>query len=237
MLTTAKILELVHPQARVFFGFVMRFSWLFIIALTDQMLLRLLLSGSSRLLLHCLFPLQLFHLCSLAFLLFLLDALALFLLPSTLSLLLLLPFCLLFCRRSLRCLGFGLRHCLSLSLSLCSGPLFCFCGVLSSWLTFLWLSFLLAAAHSEYLRNMWCGVNSSGGCSEHGLQECVGLLWLVARDNLGRLDVDLLSGDAFRELDHFDQEANLRLLLRDGLRIQLGALEESLAVACGPTRG
>ena len=82
---------------------------------------------------------------------------------------------------------------------------------------------------------MWCGVDPSGGCSEHGLQERIGPLWLVASDNLGWLDVDLLPGDTLRELDHFDQEANLRLLLRDGLCVQLGALEESFTVACSPT--
>ena len=81
---------------------------------------------------------------------------------------------------------------------------------------------------------MWCGVDPSGGRSEHGLQERIGPLWLVASDNLGWLDVDLLPGDTLRELDHFDQEANLRLLLRDGLCVQLGTLEESFTVACSP---
>lgn len=120
MLTTSKVLELVHPQTRVLFGFLMRFSWLLLFTLTDQMLLRLLLSGAPRLLLHCLLPLHLFHLCSLALLLFLLDALALFLFPSTLSLLLLLSFGFLFRCCSLCCFSFRLGHCLCLScLSLC----------------------------------------------------------------------------------------------------------------------
>ena len=215
----------------------MRFTGLLLFTLTDQMLLRLLLSLAPRLLLHCLFPLHLFHLCSLPFLLFLLDTLALFLFPSTLSLLLLLSFCFLFRCCSLCCFGFSLRPCLSLScLSLCYGTSFCFCGILSITLSFVWLALLLATAHSEHLRNMGCGVNSSSGCSEHGLQERVRPLWLVASDNLSWLDVDLLPGDALRELDHFYQEAYLRLFLRNGFCVQLGTLEETLAIACSPTR-
>ena len=80
-------------------------------------------------------------------------------------------------------------------------------------------NFVFSGSCSKHLRDMRACVDPGGSCPEHGLQQSVCLLWLVARNNLLRLDIDLLPGDTLRQLDQLDQEVDLRFFLRDRLSV------------------
>ena len=186
-----------------------------LLTVTNQVLLLLSVSGAPLLLLSCLLRLHLLHPCTFALLLFLADTLALLLLSSALSLFLLLSLCFRFLGSPLFVLCLLCpRLCFSLRLGSC------FCCSSVFFLRCLSLAFVLfVSSSSEHLRDMWGGVNTSGGCPEHGLQESVCPLRFVACNNLGRLDIDLLPGDTLGELDQLDQEVDLRILLRYGFCI------------------
>lgn len=192
--------------------FVVLLRWLIIvnITVTDELLVTLLLLHSLLLLLH------LAHLSGFSFGLslslsfFLLDALLLLFLASALRFLLFLAASFLFSALSLLfSLSSGGLLLGGLSLHLLSHGLFLLGLGLSC------ATITRGGATSEDLLYVRRGVNARSGGSEHGLEENVGFLRLVTRDNFGWFYIDLLTDDKFRQLDKFDEELNLGVFLSD----------------------
>jgi hypothetical protein len=66
---------------------------------------------------------------------------------------------------------------------------------------------------------------------EHGLKKDIRLIRLVTRHNFVWLHINLFAKHTFSQRDELRQETNLCVFFRDGLRIELVALEESCAEA------
>lgn len=95
---------------------------------------------------------------------------------------------------------------------------------------------LLAAVDTEHLHDVGRCVNAGSGSPEHLLQEVIGVLWLLARYDLGWFTVDLISHNQLSQLEQLHEPINLGVLLSDGLAVELLALVETLAVASGLAR-
>jgi len=169
------------------------------------LLLLLLFLGS---LLSCFSLLTLLLFSLLAFHLFLLDTLLLALLLSSGLLFL-----------------FGLFSFILLAKSLLLGS-FLICVIFLS--IFLALFF---GSDAEDLHHVGCGVNTSGCGSEHLLEEIVGLLGFVSRDNLSGLAVNLLSNDELGQLNKFEEPVDLGILISDRFTVEFLTLVESISEA------
>ena len=124
------------------------------------------------------------------------DALAFFILAATIRILLLLFTSFLF---TLFALIFGCRggFGLGLRLHLLAHGIF-FIVLL------LWSTFFGRSTTSKDLRNMGRSVNSSRSGTEHSLEEKVGLIRLVAGDDLRRFHIHLLAYNELSKLDQLD---------------------------------
>jgi len=196
----------------------------FVLTVTDQLLLSLLLHLIFLLLLHLL-TLRIFLLIlTLSLGLFFVNALLLLLLSALFSLLLLLSTSFLFGALSILFSG-------SLLLGLALGFHLL---LLSSTIVFLLSGTFVAGSGSTSTKDLLHvrgGVNFSSGGLEHHLKESVSLLWFVTCNNFRWLNIKLFIDDELGQLDQLDQKVDLGVLLSDRLSVKLWSIKESSSEA------
>jgi len=97
------------------------------------------------------------------------------------------------------------------------------------------VDFLLFASflsNAQDLHNVRRRVNTSGRSPEHLLQKEVCVLGFVARNNLSRLAIHLLTDDQLCQLQQFDELINLRIFISDRLPVKLRAFKQPVTVTC-----
>jgi hypothetical protein len=184
------------------------------VSISDQLLLHLLLLLARLSLHHFLHThLVLFILTGPLSFLFL-DPLLFFFLSAALSVLFLLATGFLILKFALFLLSLLLSSCLSFHLLLlCLSCSICTIVAGSG------SSIILGCPTTENLLDMWCGVNASGGRTEHRLQEKIGLLGLVSCYNFSWLHVQLFSHDKLSKLNQLHQEVDFVILFGDRLGV------------------
>ena len=221
-LTLAFILELALLR-KLFLIIIFLLSWSVVldIAITNQLLIALLLLHTRLLLLHLTHLHRLSLFLTLAFGLFLLNALLFLIFAPTVGLLLLLASRFLFSLLALLfSLSGGSLFLRSLGFHLLTHGLF---------LVILTISCTLirgASAAAKNLLNVRSRVNASGGSTEHSLEEKVCLFRFMTGHDFGWLHIQLLADDELGELDQLDEEIDLRILFSDSLRIKLITIEK-----------
>jgi len=225
-LTLAFILELVNGLLELFLIIIVLLGWLVVIdvAITDELLVTLLFVHSLLLLLHLAHLGGLGVSLPLPLVLFLFDTLLLLFFASALGILLFLAACFLFSALSLFfSLGCGGLLLGSLGFHLLPHGLLVLLGLgLGS-------TVVGGSASTQDLLHVGSCIDTCSRGSKQGLQEKVCLLGFVTSDDFGWFDIDLLADDQLRQLDYFDEELNLGVLLGDGLGIQFFACEQSCA--------
>jgi len=162
-----------------------------------------------------------FLLTSLPLIFFFLDSALLLFLTAALCLLFLGSFGLLLGLQTLFSFGLGLSSGLSFSL-------------ISSIISGLITTFV---AETKDLADVRSGIDASGSCLKHALEQVVGLFGLLSRHNLGRFDVDLFANHELCEGNELHQKVDFAVLFGDRFAVQLGTLVQAFSVASGLVGG
>ena len=81
-------------------------------------------------------------------------------------------------------------------------------------------------------------VNASCSSAEHGLEERIGLFWLVTRYHFGWFHVNFFANHELRKLDQLYKEIDLGVFFSYTFRIELFTSEEpSTELSCGHCSG
>ena len=232
-LALAIVLEISSVHSRLIVLFHGRWLLLFlIVTVANELLGACLLSSTHLLSLHLLHAPLLLHLLSLTFGLLLSDALA-FLFLTTLFLFLLLATTLLLFLLFGFFLGGGLGSCfLGLLFGLHLGAHSCL--VIT---TISGRLIIGGTPASDDLLHVRCCIDARGGRSKHGLQEKIGLLWLLTGHYLARLNINLFANDELGQANHLHQKVDFGILFSDGFRVQFGALIEASTELSGGIGG
>ena len=194
------------------------------IAITNELLVALLLLHAGLLLLHCAHLVLLFILLTLTFGFLLLDPLLLFLFTSAIGILLLLATSFLFGALALLLsLGFCCLFLRSFGLHLLAHGLFLLLLSLSGSV----VGVGSATATTEDLLHMRCRVDTCRGSTEHGLKEYIGPFWFVTSNHFGWLHINLFANYELRQLDELYKESYLGIFLSDTFSVELLTGEKS----------